>query len=411
MNRHVWHSARLCPTGDSTYTINNAALAIEADSIVWLGNTAELPEPFARWPSTDLQERWITPGLIDCHTHLIYGGQRANEFARRLAGVSYETIAREGGGILATMRSTREADEDTLFMQAAERLSTLLMEGVTAIEIKSGYGLDLVNERKMLTVARRLAAVYPISVYTTFLGAHALPPEFANRSDDYITYLLNDVLPPLADEGLIDAVDVFREKIAFTPAQCERIFEAATKRHLPVKAHAEQLSHLGGAALVARYGGLSADHLEWLTDADCKSMANAGTVAVLLPTAFYFVRESKLPPIERLRQYGVPMAVATDSNPGTAPSSSLLLAMNQACTLFQLTVDEALAGVTRHAARALGAEDKHGILAVGRQADFAVWSIDSLAELAYWMGHRLCERVIRRGEEIYRRMTLPYEKK
>jgi imidazolonepropionase len=400
---HVWTGARLCANGDPANTLPNAALAVEQGRIVWLGHADKLPEIFNSWASTDLHGHWVTPGLIDCHTHLVYGGQRADEFAQRLAGVSYETIAREGGGILSTVRATRATSEDMLFTQAAERLAALLMEGVTAIEIKSGYGLDLASEKKMLRVARRLGETYPVTVYTTFLGAHALPPEFAGRADDYLTYLVDRILPELAEEGLIDAVDAFCEGIGFSTAQCERLFEASERRGLPVKVHAEQLSHLGGAALAARFHGLSADHLEWLTDEDCALMAEAGTVAVLLPAAFYFLRETRLPPIDRLRAHGVPIAIATDSNPGTAPTVSLLLTMNQACTLFRLSFDEALAGVTRHAARALGAAERHGTLAIGRQADFVAWSVDTLPELAYWMGKPLCERVIWHGNEVYGR--------
>ncbi|MES2352807.1 MAG: imidazolonepropionase [Pseudomonadota bacterium] len=403
MSQHLWTNARLCAEGRPNVTLSDASLVVEQNRIVWLGASNQLPNAFHTYPRTDLQGRWVTPGLIDCHTHLIYGGNRADEFARRLAGVSYETIAREGGGILSTVRATRAASEDELFTQAAGRLIPLLAEGVTAMEIKSGYGLDLANERKMLRVARRLGEIYPVSIYTTFLGAHALPPEFANRPDDYIDYLIDIVLPSLADEGLVDAVDAFCENIAFSAAQCERLFEAAAQRGLPIKAHAEQLSHQGGAALVARYYGLSADHLEWLNDEDCAQMAMAGTVAVLLPTAFYFMRETRVPPIDKLRSHGISIAIATDSNPGTAPTSSLLLAMHQACTLFRLTFDEALAGVTHHAACALGAAERHGTLEIGRQADFVVWSVDTLPELAYWMGRPICERVIRGGKEVYRR--------
>jgi len=301
------------------------------------------------------------------------------------------------------VRATRAADEDTLFRQSAARLEPLLAEGVTAIEIKSGYGLDLDSERKMLRVARRLGERYPVSVYTTFLGAHALPPEFAGRADDYIAEVCERMLPALADEGLVDAVDVFCERIGFSLAQSERVFKAAGRYKLPVKMHAEQLSNSGGTALAARHQALSADHLEFLDEAGVAAMKAAGTVAVLLPGAYYFIRETQLPPLELLRRYEVPIAISTDSNPGTSPATSLLLMMNMATTLFRMTVPEVLQGVTRHAARALGQADRHGTLAVGRPADFAVWSVATLAELAYWIGRPLCARVVRAGETVYTR--------
>ena len=290
-------------------------------------------------------------------------------------------------------------------MQAAARLQPLLAEGVTAIEIKSGYGLDLASERKMLRVARQLGERFPVTVYTTFLGAHALPPEYAGRADDYIDEVCDRMLPALADEGLVDAVDVFCERIGFSLAQTERVFEAATRRGLPVKLHAEQLSNAGGTALAARYRALSADHLEFLDEAGIEAMKAAGTVAVLLPGAYYFIRETQLPPIALLRKHGVPIALATDHNPGTSPLESLLLTMNMGCTLFRMTVPEVLQGVTRHAAAALGREDRHGALEIGRQADFAAWSVGSLAELAYWIGRPLCEQVVRGGTTVFRRMN------
>jgi imidazolonepropionase len=298
------------------------------------------------------------------------------------------------------VRATRAADEDALLRASAARLEPLLAEGVSAIEIKSGYGLDLPTERKMLRVARQLGERYPVTVYTTFLGAHALPPEYAGRADAYIDLVCEQMLPALADEGLVDAVDVFCERIGFSLAQSERVFEAAVRRNLPVKMHAEQLSNSGGAALAARYRALSADHLEHLDEAGVAAMKEAGTVAVLLPGAFYFIRETRLPPLDLLRRYGVPIALSTDSNPGTSPATSLLLMLNMACTLFRMTVPEVLQGVTRHAAQALGKQDRHGTLAVGRAADFAVWQVDTLAELAYWMGRPLCARVVRGGETV-----------
>jgi imidazolonepropionase len=403
MKQTVWHHLLLCPLGDPQDTLVDAALAVHDGRIAWLGAADELPAHYASWPREDLGGAWVTPGLVDCHTHLVYGGQRADEFAQRLAGVSYEEIARQGGGIVSTVRATRAVDEDTLLQQSAARLEPLLAEGVTAIEIKSGYGLDLDTERKMLRVARRLGERYPVSVYTTFLGAHALPPEFAGRADDYIAEVCEHMLPALAGEGLVDAVDVFCERIGFSLAQSERVFEAAERHRLPVKMHAEQLSNSGGTALAARHHALSADHLEFIDEAGVAAMQAAGTVAVLLPGAYYFIRETQLPPLELLRRYEVPIAISTDSNPGTSPATSLLLMMNLASTLFRMTVPEVLQGVTRHAARALGRADRHGALAVGRPADFAVWSVDTLAELVYWIGRPLCARVVRNGETVYTR--------
>ncbi|MGF6754612.1 imidazolonepropionase [Paraburkholderia sp. GAS42] len=405
MKQTVWHHLKLCAQGDPNQTLDDAAIAVRDGQIAWLGASHELPKEYESWPREDLGGAWVTPGLVDCHTHLVYGGQRADEFAQRLAGVSYEEIAKQGGGIVSTVRATRAADEDALFQQSAARLEPLLAEGVTAVEIKSGYGLDLASERKMLRVARRLGERYPVSVYTTFLGAHALPPEFAGRADEYITEVCERMLPALADEGLVDAVDVFCERIGFSLAQSERVFEAAERRRLPVKMHAEQLSNSGGTALASRHRALSADHLEFLDEAGVAAMKASGTVAVLLPGAYYFIRETQLPPIDLLRRYEVPIAISTDSNPGTSPATSLLLMMNMATTLFRMTVPEVLQGVTTHAARALGKAERHGILAVGRPADFAVWSVDTLAELAYWIGRPLCARVVRAGETVYTRRS------
>ena len=403
MKQTVWNHLKLYPQGDPNQTIDDAAIAVENGRIAWLGAARELPTQYAAWPREDLGGAWVTPGLVDCHTHLVYGGQRADEFAQRLAGVSYEEIAKQGGGIVSTVRATRAADEASLFAQSAARLEAMLAEGVTAIEIKSGYGLDLQSERKMLRVARQLGERYPVTVYTTFLGAHALPPEFAGRADDYIDEVCERMLPALADEGLVDAVDVFCERIGFSLEQSERVFNAAARRGLPVKMHAEQLSNAGGTALAARHRALSADHLEFLDEAGVVAMKESGTVAVLLPGAFYFIRETQLPPVDLLRCYGVPIAISTDSNPGTSPATSLPLMMNMATTLFRMTVPEVLQGVTRHAAQALGKADTHGTLALGREADFAVWSVQSLAELAYWIGRPLCERVVRGGETVFTR--------
>ncbi|QEZ47644.1 imidazolonepropionase [Cupriavidus oxalaticus] len=393
----VWHNCHLLPDADPARAIRDAALVVEHGRIAWLGAAAELPQVHRDLPRRDAHGAWITPGLVDCHTHLVYGGQRADEFAMRLAGAGYEEIARAGGGIVSTVRATRAADEDTLFAQAAARLQPLLAEGVTAIEIKSGYGLSLEAERKQLRVARRLGEQFGVAVRTTFLGAHALPPEYAGRADDYIDLVCGTMLPALAEEGLVDAVDAFCESIGFSIAQTERVFDAAARHGLRVKLHAEQLSNLGGAALAARHRALSADHLEHLDEAGVAAMAEAGTVAVLLPGAYYFLRDTNLPPIALLRQYGVPMAISTDHNPGTSPVTSLLLMMNMACTLFRLTVPEALAGVTMHAARALGASDRHGKLEAGRGADFVLWRVDSPAELAYWFGRNPAATVVRQG--------------
>lgn len=398
----VWHGGHVLPEADPSRAIRDAALVVQDGRIAWVGPQSALPEPFGALPRHDAAGAWITPGLVDCHTHLVYGGQRADEFAMRLAGAGYEEIARAGGGIVSTVRATRAAGEDALFEQASARLAPLLAEGVAAIEIKSGYGLDLDAERKQLRVARRLGQAHGVSVHTTFLGAHALPPEYAGRADAYIDLVCDTMLPALVEEGLVDAVDAFCESIGFTPAQTARVFDAAARFGLPVKLHAEQLSNQGGAALAAQHRALSADHLEHLDAAGVEAMANAGTVAVLLPGAYYFLRDTHLPPIELLRRHGVPMAISTDHNPGTSPTTSLLLMMNMACTLFRMTVPEVLAGVTTHAARALGAQDRHGRLAAGRAADFVLWRIDSPAELAYWFGRNPAACVVRQGRIAHR---------
>jgi imidazolonepropionase len=394
----LWRNARICPSGDPSAVIDPGAIAVQDRTVAWLGDDREVPAEFINSAQIeDLRRAWVTPGLVDCHTHLVYAGNRAGEFARRLSGVSYEEIAREGGGINSTVRATREASEAKLFTQSARRLEALLAEGVTAVEIKSGYGLDLETEQKMLTVARRLGESYPVTVYTTFLGAHALPPEYAGRADDYITLVCDRMLPALHDKSLIDAVDVFCENIGFTIAQTERVYERASKLGLPVKMHAEQLSNMGGARLAARYHALSADHLEHLDEAGVLAMKQANVVAVLLPGAYYFLRETKLPPIDLFRGHGVPIAIATDSNPGTSPTTSILLMLNMACTLFRMTPAEALLGVTQHAARAIGKSGVHGLLAPGRFADFCVWEVERPEELAYWSGFNTCRLVIRHG--------------
>lgn len=398
MSYTLWTDLRLAPTADPEYVIEDACLVVQADRIAWMGPRHDLP---AQWQDATqehkLGNRWVTPGLIDCHTHLVYGDNRAQEFALRLAGASYEEIARQGGGIVSSVKATRSLSEDQLLAQALRRLDALLDEGVTAIEIKSGYGLNLESERKMLRVARRLGELRPVTVRTTFLGAHALPPEFAGQTDAYLDLVCDQMLPTLAQEGLIDAVDVFCERIAFDLKQSERVLKAAQALGLPVKMHAEQLSNLGGTEMATRYQALSTDHLEYLDEAGVIAMKKAGTVAVLLPGAYYFLRETQLPPIELLRKHGVPMALSTDSNPGTSPCASLLLMLNMGSTLFRLTVPEALAGVTRHAAQALGAPDINGELSIGACADFVAWDIDSLPELVYWLGLPRCALVVYQG--------------
>ena len=370
--------------------IEDAVLVVNGGVLQWVGPRSDLPADLlvkmreSGTQTHDAKGALITPGLIDCHTHLVYGGNRAGEFEQRLNGASYEDIAKSGGGIASTVEATRAVTELELQAQSTPRLLALLAEGVTTIEIKSGYGLALAHERKMLRVARSLGAAHPVSVQTTFLGAHAVPPEFAARTDDYVDIVLR-MLPLLHAEGLVDAVDAFCERIAFSPAQTEQVFHAARGLGLPIKLHAEQLSDSGGAQLAARYNAISCDHLEWLSDAGVQAMAQAGTTAVLLPGAFYFLRETKLPPIPQLRSAGVPMAISTDCNPGSSPCTSLLLMLNMACTLFRLTPEEALAGVTRNAARALGLNDR-GVLAAGMRADFVLWGVQSPAELSYAFG-------------------------
>lgn len=409
----VWGHVRPLPGALEGLATESGELSlVVADGrIVWIGACDAVPAVFAAMPRFDGRGSLLGPGLVDCHTHLVYGGQRANEFAMRLAGASYEDVARAGGGIASSVRATREADEETLFTLAARRLEALLAEGVCAIEIKSGYGLALEHERKQLRVARRLGEAYGVTVCTTFLGAHALPPEYAGRSQNYIELVCQEVLPALAAEGLVDAVDVFCERIGFSLAETEQVFQAAQALGLPVKLHAEQLSDMGGSALAARFGALSCDHIEHLNAEGIAAMKAAGTVAVLLPGAYYTLRDTHLPPIEALRDAGVPMAVSTDHNPGTSPTLSLLLMANMACTLFRLTVPEALAGITRHAARALGLQTKHGALAVGRPANFVLWDLDDAAELVYWFGQRPACTVVRQGRVAVNTLglTMPTE--
>ncbi|MDP2564703.1 imidazolonepropionase [Pseudoalteromonas marina] len=379
--------ATMDPTRDTPYgIIKNAALAIKNGEIVWLGEQASLPsfDVFAT-PTLSIKGQWLTPGLIDCHTHLVFAGSRAQEFEQRLQGVSYEQIAAQGGGIASTVKATRAADREQLFVDAKDRLNTLLKEGVTTVEIKSGYGLDTENEIKLLEVARLLGEHHPIDIKTTFLGAHALPKEYKGRADEYIDLVCNEMLEQVVAGDLADAVDVFCENVGFSYEQTKRVFAAATKHNLPVKCHAEQLSNQHGAELVAEFNGLSADHIEYLDEQGVEAMAKAGTVAVLLPGAFYFLRETKQPPIELLNQYKVPIAIASDFNPGTSPLCSVQLMMNMACTLFRLTPEQALAGVTCNAAKALGLNDR-GVLKVGARADIAHWQISHPSQLSYQFG-------------------------
>lgn len=396
----VWTGLRLAHGAAAAVEIASdevVAIVVQQGSIAWLGNASQVPQPYHHLSRHEGGGALVTPGLVDCHTHLVYGGQRANEFALRLAGASYEEVAAAGGGIVSSVRATRAASEDELFASAASRLECLLAEGVCAIEIKSGYGLSLEHERKQLRVARRLAEVYGVTVRTTFLGAHALPPEYAGRSSDYVDLVCTVMLPALVAEGLVDAVDVFCERIAFTLEETERVFNAAQALGLSVKLHAEQLSDMGGTVLACQYHALSCDHLEYLSPAGIQAMRASGTVAVLLPGAYYTLRDTHLPPIAALRAAGVPMAVATDHNPGTSPALSLLLMMNMACTLFNLTAPEALAGITLHAARALGLQGTHGSIAVGSPANFVLWNVQEASELAYWLGHNRVKKIVRQG--------------
>ena len=382
----VWKNARLATmAGAGLGTVENGVIAARDGRIIFAGDAAEAPR-FDPVETIACDGRWITPGLVDCHTHLIHGGDRAHEFELRLAGATYEELARAGGGILSTVTATRAASEEELIASALPRLDALLAEGATTVEVKSGYGLTLEDEARMLRAARRLSERRPVDIVTTFLGAHALPREFADDPDGYIAQVCDQMIPAVAREGLADAVDAFCEGIGFSVDQTRRVFDAAATARLPVKLHAEQLSNLHGAALAARHGALSADHLEHLDDAGIAAMAAAGTVATLLPGAYYFVRETQHPPVAGLRAAGVPIALATDCNPGTSPLTSLLLTLNMGATLFRLTVEECLLGVTRHAARALGLDTEIGTIEAGKRCDLAIWSIERPAELVYRMG-------------------------
>lgn len=397
----IWLNARLmtlAEQAEGSEIIEAGAIASRGGRIAYVGRQDELPREWDAAHRVDCAGRWITPGLIDCHTHLVFGGDRAKEFEQRLAGATYEEIARAGGGILSTVRATRAASEDDLVAAALLRLDHLLREGVTTVEIKSGYGLDLPSELRMLRAARRLEHARPVTVTTTFLGAHALPPEANGDKDGFIDLICDELLPAVAREGLADAVDGFCEGIAFTPEQIAKVFAAAKAHGLPVKLHADQLSNLHGAELAARYDAVSADHLEYADAEGAAAMARAGTVAVLLPGAYYMLRETKAPPVDLFRAHGTRMAIATDCNPGTSPLTSLLLAMNMGATLFRLTVDECLAGVTREAARALGRLDHVGTLEPGKWCDLAIWDIERPAELVYRMGFNPLHARIWRGQ-------------
>jgi imidazolonepropionase len=401
MTLALWQHASVATLrdGGDWGLIPDGAVLTQGERIAWVGARDALPADLRKQiiEEHDLQGALLTPGLIDCHTHLVYGGQRAHEFELRLQGASYEDIARAGGGIRSTVAATRECSDKALLASATERALALMREGVCTVEIKSGYGLNLEHEARCLRVARQLGQQLPLSVQTTCLSAHALPSEFAGRADDYID-AVSSWLPQLKAQGLVDAVDVFCDTIGFTRAQTQRVFDAARVLHLPVKLHAEQLSDQDGAALAASYGALSCDHLEHLSERGIGAMAQAGTVAVLLPGAYYFLRETKLPPVQALRTAGVPIAIATDHNPGSSPTLSPLLMLNMACTLFRMTPLEALRGMTVHAAQALGLKDR-GQLMAGQRADFAVWQVAHPRELAYWFGRNPCSARVVAGKE------------
>jgi imidazolonepropionase len=411
----LWRHLSLLTCDDDRRVFNDGAVITDGDTIVWAGAERDVPADVVPERTIELAGRWLTPGLIDCHTHLVFGGQRAAEFARRTAGTSYAEIAREGGGILHTVRATASADVATLVSQSEPRLRALLHEGVTTVEIKSGYGLDYDAERRMLLAARELERRLPVTVVRSLLAAHATPPAFKGREDDYIDMVCNEWLPrfaiehpgshpdpiqpgPAGDRRLVDMVDAYCESIAFSAAQCDRLFTAARAQGWPVRLHAEQISNIGGSRMAAAHGALACDHLEYATDDDAAALARAGTVAVLLPIAYYVLADPRLPPIDSFRAHGVPMAVASDANPGTAPGASLLTAMNMARRLFGLSSGEVLDGVTRNAARALGLASTRGQVAAGYRADFAVWSIETPDELGYWIGFNPCSMVVRNGE-------------
>lgn len=398
----VWlNGALLTMQGGRYSVVLEGAIAVRSGRVAWLGSRADLPADLGGVRVHDLAGRWLSPALVDAHTHVVYAGDRCDEFEARLQGATYAQIAQRGGGIASTVRATRAASEEELFAQSLPRVRRMMQDGVGTLEVKSGYGLDVATEAKMLRVARRLGATLGLTVRTTFLGAHALAPEFAGRASDYVDEVCARMLPALHAEGLVDAVDVFCEYMAFDVFQTRQVFECAQSLGLPVKLHAEQLSDSNGAALVAQFGGLSADHLEYLSAAGIAALKSAGTVATLLPAAFYYLSETQLPPIEGLRLAGVPMAVATDCNPGTAPLLSLQSAMNMACVLFKLTPEEAWAGVTCHAARALGLGDSCGQLAVGMRADFALWQVGQPAQVCAMMGAQPCVGLVLGGRTVF----------
>jgi imidazolonepropionase len=397
---HLWRNAGIATCDAAMTRHERGALVTRGPRIEWVGAEQDLPAEYRPDQSHDLQGGWVTPGLIDCHTHLVFAGTRAAEYAQRLRGRSYQEIAREGGGILSSMRAVRAASQQQLFDESLPRLQALLAEGVTTVEIKSGYGLTLEDEAKMLRVARSLAHALPVTVSTTFLAAHALPPEYAGRADAYIDEIAAVWLPKLHADGLLAAVDIFCENIGFSVEQAEKLFDAAGRLGVPVKMHAEQLSNLGGSLLATHRGALSCDHLEYATAREAEALAASGTVAVLLPVAFFCLAEERKPPLAALRAAGASVAIATDCNPGSAPGCSLLLAMSMATRLFGLTCEEALAGVTRHAARALGIQQQRGTLAPGKAADFAVWAVREPEELGYWSGFNPCRAVVKGGRLV-----------
>jgi imidazolonepropionase len=403
----IWtnaHLATMRPGGAPYGAVRDGAVAVKDGIVAWLGSRKDLPgapESLAA-KVHDARGGWLAPGLIDCHTHLVYAGHRAHDFEKRLEGATYEEIAGEGGGILSTVAATRAASQEELLRAAKGRLKRLLLEGVTTVEIKSGYGLETSSELRMLRVARILGDQHPVTVRTSLLGAHALPPEYAHDREGYVGLVREEMIPAAAREGLADYVDAFCERIAFSVEECEDIFRGARAHDLPVRLHADQLSDSGGATLAARFEALSADHLEYCSSSGADALARSGTVAVLLPGAFYFLGQSTHPPVELFREKGVPLAIATDSNPGSSPVSSLLLTMNMACTLFGLTPEESLAGVTRNAAAALGLGGDRGVLEVGKRADFAVWDVDTPAELSYWVGGNPCVAVVQDGSPVGR---------
>ncbi|MGB7903957.1 MAG: imidazolonepropionase [Steroidobacteraceae bacterium] len=415
--RSIWRNLSLLTCDDDRRVFADGAVVTEDDTITWVGAAKDLPAGIAADRTVELAGRWLTPGLIDCHTHLVFGGQRAAEFARRTAGTSYADIAREGGGILNTVRATRTASVDELARRSEPRLRALLQEGVTTVEIKSGYGLDFESERRMLLAARVLEQRLPVTVVTSLLAAHAAPPEFTGREDDYIDLVCREWLPRFAQESgsrpdplaperrapLVDMVDAYCESIAFSATQCDRLFAAAKTHGWPVRLHTEQLSNIGGSRMAARHGALACDHLEYATADDAIALARAGTVAVLLPVAYYVLADPRPPPLDLFRAHGVPMAVATDANPGSAPGASLQTAMNMARRLFGMTSGEVLDGVTRHAARALGLGARLGQVAPGFRADFAAWSIDTPDELGSWIGFNPCSMVVHGGEIVLER--------